>query len=82
MHENALFQNQFIQNPSLVGNFLDGRQSVKEVLKKNLKDRDATSTSTERKQQMKAYLDYSKKMGLTGDLPMDKSSHSNTVIDQ
>lgn len=43
-------------------------------------------SANDRKNQMKAYQDYSKKMGLTGNLPMnpeqDQSSHANTIDQQ
>jgi len=63
-----LLQSQFIRDPGAVGTFLDGREDIKTVLKKNKRDRPSPPNS-QKPNSMRGYHNFSEQVGLPGATP-------------
>jgi len=68
VHEGALLQSHFIRDPGAVGTFLDGREDIKTLLKKNKRDRPSPPNSRN-PNPMREYQNFSEQVGLTGATP-------------
>ena len=75
VHGSSFLQNQLLENAA---SFLDvGEASASDAVKKNVRDNNPSHESGERIHQMKAYQEYSQKMGLTGTFSFKDDAEAN-----